>query len=62
MKKIAAVLMVFAMVGCSNMGMQSSGGSGMSRMDSGMGGARGPSVNQNPVLDSNGNLSIYHGG
>jgi hypothetical protein len=71
MKKIAAVLMVFAMAGCSSMGMGSSGGSGSgmsssggsSRPNMGMGmGARGPSVNQNPVIDPNGDLNIYHGG
>lgn len=61
MKKIAAILMMVAMAGCSSMGMGSSGGSGMSSMGSGMG-ARGPSVNQNPVLDQNGDLNIYHGG
>jgi hypothetical protein len=61
MKKIAAVLMIFAMAGCSSMGMSSSGGSGKSSMGSGMG-ARGPSVNQNPVIDPNGDLNIYHGG
>lgn len=57
MKKIAAILMVVAMAGCSSMGMNSSGGSGMSSM-----GSKGPSVNQNPVIDPNGNLNIYHGG
>jgi len=71
MKKIAAVLMVVAMTGCSSMGMGSSGGSGMGmsssgdsgRPHTGMGmGTRGPSVNQNPVIDPNGNLNIYHGG
>jgi len=62
MKKLAAVLMVFAMAGCSSMGMKSSGGSGMFSTGSGMGGARGPSVNQNPVIDRNGDLNIYHGG
>lgn len=56
MKKIAAALMVVAVTGCSSMGMGSSGGSGMG-MNS-----RGPSVNQNPVIDSKGNLNIYHGG
>ena len=61
MKKIAAVLMVVAITGCSSMGMGSSGSSGMSRSGSSMD-ARGPSVNQNPVIDSKGNLSIYHGG
>lgn len=63
MKKIAAVLMIIAMAGCSSMGMGmgSSGGSGMSDMGAGMG-SRGPSVNQNPVIDSHGNLNIYHGG
>jgi len=61
MKKIAAILMVIAMTGCSSMGMGSSGGSGMSNMGSGMG-ARGPSVNQNPVIDRDGSLNIYHGG
>ena len=61
MKKIAAVLMVIAIAGCSSMGMGSSGGSGMSKMGSGMG-ARGTSVNQNPVTDSDGSLNIYHGG
>ncbi|SMP64933.1 hypothetical protein [Noviherbaspirillum suwonense] len=61
MKKIAAILMVVAMAGCSSMGMNSSGGSGMSSMGSGMG-SKGPSVNQNPVIDPNGNLNIYHGG
>jgi hypothetical protein len=61
MKKIAAVLMVVAMAGCSSMGMHSSGMSGMSDMGSGMG-ARGPSVNQSPVIDPDGNLNIYHGG
>lgn len=63
MKKIAAVLMLVAIAGCSSMGMGmgSSGGSGMSRMGSGMG-ASGPSVNQSPVLDAKGDLSIYHGG
>lgn len=57
MKKIAAVLLVVAMAGCSGMGMNSSGGSGTSGM-----GGRGPGVNQNPVIDPNGNLNIYHGG
>ena len=62
MKKIAAVLMIVVMTGCSSMGgMRSSGGSGMSNTGSGMG-ARGPSVNQNPVIDPSGNLNIYHGG
>ena len=69
MKKIAAGLMVVAMAGCSSMGtsgnsgsgMSSSGGSGKSNMGMGMG-ARGPSVNQNPVIDRNGDLNIYHGG
>ena len=61
MKKIAAILMVVAVTGCSSMGMGSSGGSGMSSMGAGMG-SRGTSVNQNPVIDSNGNLNIYHGG
>ena len=61
MKKIAAVLMAFAMAGCSSMGMQSWGSSGMSNTGSGMG-ARGPSVNQNPVIDPDGSLNIYHGG
>jgi len=71
MKKIAAILMVVAMAGCSSMGMgtsgnsgsgmSSSGGSGKSNMGMGMG-ARGPSVNQNPVIDRNGDLNIYHGG
>ena len=58
MKKIAAILMVVAVTGCSSMGM---GSSGMSSMGAGMG-SRGTSVNQNPVIDSNGNLNIYHGG
>ena len=58
MKKIAAVLLVIAMTGCSSMGMNSSGRSGNATMGSGMG----PSVNQNPVIDANGNLNIYHGG
>jgi hypothetical protein len=72
MKKIAAVLMVVAVTGCSSMGMGSSGGSGMGMSSSGgssrpntgmgMGGSRGPSVNQNPVIDPNGDLNIYHGG
>lgn len=61
MKKIAAVLMAFAMAGCSSMGMHSWGSSDMSSTGSGMG-TRGPSVNQNPVLDRDGNLNIYHGG
>ena len=43
------------------MGMKSSGGSGMSSYGAGMG-ARGPSVNQNPVIDANGDLNTYHGG
>ena len=71
MKKIAAVLMVIAVTGCSSMGMGSSGGSGMGMSSSGSSGSantgmgmnsRGPSVNQNPVIDSKGNLNIYHGG
>lgn len=71
MKKIAAVLMVIAVTGCSSMGMGSSGGFGMGMSSSGTSGgantgmgmnSRGPSVNQNPVIDANGNLNIYHGG
>jgi hypothetical protein len=96
MKKIAAVLMVFAMAGCSSMGMGGSGGSGMgmsssggssgSGMGMGMGssggssgsgmgmggskrpnmgigmGSRGPGVIQSPVIEPNGDLSLYHGG
>jgi len=71
MKKIAAVLMVVAVTGCSSMGMGSSGSSGMGMSSSGSSGmsntgmgmnSRGPSVNQNPVIDSKGNLNIYHGG
>ena len=61
MKKIAAALMIFAMAGCSSMGMGSSGNSGTGSMGSSMG-ARGPSVNQNPVINPDGNLNIYHGG
>lgn len=62
MKKIAAVLLVMMVAGCSGMGMNSSGSSGMSNTGSGMGRSMGPGVNQNPVIDSNGNLNIYHGG
>jgi len=61
MKKIAAILMVFAIAGCSGMGMGTSGSSGRSNTGSSMG-SKGPSVNQNPVIDTNGNLNIYHGG
>ena len=61
MKKIAAILMVGVVTGCSSMGMGSSGNSGTSSMGAGMG-SRGTSVNQNPVLDSRGDLNIYHGG
>jgi uncharacterized protein YceK len=61
MKRIAAVLLVMVMAGCSSMGMNSSGSSGMSNTGSGMG-RMGPGVNQNPVIDPNGNLNIYHGG
>jgi len=43
------------------MGMSSSGDSGRPHTGMGMG-TRGPSVNQNPVIDPNGNLNIYHGG
>ena len=62
MKKVAAVLLVMVMAGCSSMGMSSSGRSGMSNMGSGMSGSTGPSVNQNPVINSNGGLNLYHGG
>jgi hypothetical protein len=60
MKKIAAVLLVMVMAGCSSMGMSSSGRSGMSNTGSGMG-ASGID-NRNSVLDPNGQLNIYHGG
>jgi len=60
MKKIAAVLMVVAMAGCSSMRMNSSGSSSMS--STGSGGSMGASVNQNPVIAPNGDLSLYHGG
>lgn len=62
MKKIAAVLLVVVMAGCSSMGMNSSGSSGMSNTGSGMGRSMGPGVNHNPVIDSDGSLNIYHGG
>jgi len=60
MKKIAAVLLAVAMAGCSSMSMNSSGSSSMS--STGSGGSMGASVNQNPVIAPNGNLSLYHGG
>ncbi len=59
MKKIAAVLMVMAMAGCSSMGMDYSGRSNAANTGSS---STGPSVNQNPVLNPNGSLNIYHGG
>jgi uncharacterized protein YceK len=55
MKKIAAVLLVMMMAGCSSMGMNSSG-----RSNAGMG-ASGID-NRNSVIDPNGHLNIYHGG
>lgn len=62
MKKIAAILLVMVMAGCSGMGGGYSGSSGMSSTGSGMGRSMGTSVNQNPVINSNGDLSLYHGG
>lgn len=55
MKKIAAVLLVMVMTGCSSMGMSSSGRSGMGTGASGI-------DNRHSVLDPNGQLNIYHGG
>ena len=55
MKKIAAVLLVMVMTGCSSMGMSSSGRSGMGMGASGI-------DNRHSVLDPNGQLNIYHGG
>jgi hypothetical protein len=60
MKKIAAVLLVMVMAGCSSMGMSSSGRSGM-----GSTGSRGSGYgldNRGSVIDPNGQLNIYHGG
>jgi hypothetical protein len=60
MKKIAAVLLVMLMAGCSGMGMNSSGRSSMGNTrssDSGYG-----IDNRNSVIDPNGQLNIYHGG
>ena len=55
MKKIAAVLLVMVMAGCSSMGMNTSGRSGGSMGASGI-------DNRNAVIDPNGQLNIYHGG
>ena len=55
MKKIAAVLLVMVMTGCSSMGMNSSGRSGAGMGASGV-------DNRNSVIDPNGQLNIYHGG
>ena len=55
MKKIAAVLLIMVMAGCSSMGMSSSGRSGAGRGASGI-------DNRNSVIDPNGQLNIYHGG
>jgi len=60
MKKIAAVLLVMVMAGCSSMGMNTSGRSGMS--GTGSGGSGYGIDNRNSVLDPNGQLNIYHGG
>jgi uncharacterized protein YceK len=60
MKKIAAVLLVMVMAGCSSMGMSSSGMSSSGRSGAGMG-ASGID-NRNSVIDPNGQLNIYHGG
>jgi len=60
MKKIAAVLLVMVMAGCSSMGMNSSGRSGMS--GAGASGKGYGLENRNSVLDPNGQLNIYHGG
>lgn len=58
MKKIAAVLLVMAMAGCSSMGMSSMGSSGRSGAGMGASGID----NRNAVIDPNGQLNIYHGG
>jgi hypothetical protein len=55
MKKIAAVLLVMVMAGCSSMGMNTSGRSSMGMGASGI-------DNRNSVIDPNGQLNIYHGG
>jgi uncharacterized lipoprotein len=61
MKKIAAVLTVMLIAGCSGMGMgmQSSGGSRTSNTGSGSGSAL---EYQRQFTDPSGQLSIYHGG
>jgi uncharacterized protein YceK len=60
MKKIAAVLLVMVMAGCSSMGMNSSGRSGMESTRSG--GSGYGLDNRGSVTDPNGQLNIYHGG
>lgn len=62
MKKIVALLAVVLVTGCSSMGM--GGGSAATSGASGKGATQSSlySMDREPVIKNNGNLSLYHGG
>ena len=61
MKSILAAAFVLAITGCSSMGMSGSSSSGTtSRSDMQMG--KTASKGNNAVIDTSGNLTLYHGG
>lgn len=61
MTKIIAVLAVVLVTGCSSMGMGGSSNATSGRSD--MRGIQSSgNMDRDPVIKSNGNLSLYHGG
>lgn len=61
MKKMIAVLAVVMVTGCSSMGMGGGSTATSGRSDMGSMQSSG-SMDREPVIKSNGNLSLYHGG
>ncbi|MBV0882177.1 hypothetical protein KTQ42_23155 [Noviherbaspirillum sp. L7-7A] len=62
MQKIMVVLAVLLVTGCSSMGMGGSSNATSGRSDMNMTRSSGYSTDREPVIKSNGNLSLYHGG
>lgn len=62
MKKIVSLLAVVLVTGCSSMGMGGNSTTTSGRSDMSSTHSSGYSIDREPVIKSNGNLSLYHGG
>lgn len=62
MKKIIALFAVVLVTGCSSIGMGGNSTTTSGRSDMSNSHSSGYSMDREPVIKNNGNLSLYHGG